>query len=98
LSANKNIDLYQQHTKNIHKYDLREMVFWGEMCVFFLSDNHVKTGNEEELGYWFEKFHNLIFNRVQIRIWTCIKNILKIYISIICGKWYFRVKFVVFFK
>ena len=36
------MDLYQQHTKNIHKYNLREMVFWGEMCVFFLSDNHVK--------------------------------------------------------
>jgi hypothetical protein len=27
--------LYQQHTKNIHKYNLREMVFWGEMCGFF---------------------------------------------------------------
>jgi len=26
---------------------------------------------------------------VQIRIWTCINNILKIYINIICGKGYF---------
>ena len=40
----------------------------------------------ETQGFW-----------VQIRIWTCINNILKIYISMICGKWYFGVKCVFFF-
>jgi len=34
---------------------------------------------------------------MEIRIWTCINNILNIYISIICWKWYFEVKCVVFF-
>jgi hypothetical protein len=33
---------------------------------------------------------------VEIRIWTCINIILKIYINIICGKWYFGVKYVLF--
>ena len=36
------MDLYQQHTKNIHKYNLRKMLFWGEICGFYLSENHVK--------------------------------------------------------
>jgi hypothetical protein len=31
-----------QHTKNIHKDNLRKMVFWGEMCGFFYSENHLK--------------------------------------------------------
>ena len=33
---------------------------------------------------------------MQIRTLTCIKNILKIYINIICGKGYFWVKYVSF--
>jgi hypothetical protein len=41
------------------------------------------TGNEE-LGYWSANFYKLSFNGVQIRIWTCINNILKININIIC--------------
>jgi hypothetical protein len=33
---------YVQHTNNIHKDNLRKMVFWGEMCGFFYSEksNH----------------------------------------------------------
>ena len=33
---------------------------------------------------------------VQMRIWTCINKLLKIYINIICGKEYFGVKYVLF--
>ena len=51
-----------------------------------------ETGNEEELGYWFPNVFNISFNGMQIRIWTCINNILSIYINIICGKGYFGMK------
>ena len=71
------MDLYKQHTKNIHKYNLRKRVFWGEMCDFLVRKSR-KTGNEEELGYWWANFYDLSLNGVQIRIWTCINNILKI--------------------
>jgi hypothetical protein len=52
--------------------------FLGVKYVFF-NENHVKL-EIEELGYWWTNFYNLSFNGVQIRIWTCINNILKIYI------------------
>ena len=35
------MDLYYQHSKNIHKYNLQKRVFWGEINVCF-SENHVK--------------------------------------------------------
>jgi len=56
------------------------------MCDLF-------SGNEE-LGYWWANFYNLSFSGVQIRIWTCINNILKYNLR----KRYFGVKYVFLFS
>jgi hypothetical protein len=43
----------------------------------FFSGNRVKLEMKKKLGYWWANFYNLSFNGVQIKIWTCINNILK---------------------
>jgi hypothetical protein len=74
------------------KYLLRKFL---DILPLYLSGMHEHS--LVNLVYNLQLIATQGFFLVQIRIWTCINNILKLYINIICGNGYFGVKCVIFF-